>query len=88
MGKKLLRGAVNAGLGWVDFPAQLKKGFATHHPYKGIGKSILYPMGRLGSGLYEAVTFALPGDAGSYGDPLSEKQPWDALHKDKYDNGL
>lgn len=88
MGKKLLRGVVNAGLCWVDFPAQLGKGFSTGHPFKGMGKSILYPAGRLGSGLYEAVTFVLPNDAGSYGDPLTEKNSWDAFSKDKYDNGL
>jgi putative exosortase-associated protein (TIGR04073 family) len=88
MGLKLGRGAVNLGLGWLDFPAQLSKGFSTGHPYKGMGKSLLYPLGRFASGLYEVVTCVLPGDAGSYGDALSEKNPWDAFSSDKRDNGL
>jgi hypothetical protein len=88
MGKKFMRGLINTGLCWIDFPAQLCKGFRSGHPFKGIGRSVLYPAGRLGSGLYDLITFPIPNDAGSYGEPLTEKQPWDAFSQDKYDNGL
>jgi putative exosortase-associated protein (TIGR04073 family) len=88
MGKKLQRGVVNAALGIFDLPGQIGKGFSQDKPIKALGKAIVFPLGRIASGLYDTVTFFLPGDLESYGYPLSEKNPWDGFEKKNWDNGL
>ncbi|MDP2924359.1 MAG: hypothetical protein Q8O30_11695 [Candidatus Omnitrophota bacterium] len=88
IGKKALRGTINAGLGILDMPAQMNKGFGEGHPFKGLGKAIVFPIARVASGVYDVVTFLLPNDTENYGYPLEEKYPWDAFEKNRYRNGL
>ncbi len=88
IGRKLQNGVINAVFGIFDFPGQIGKGFSQDKPVKGIAKAIVFPLGRIAFGVYETVTFFLPGDVDNYGYPLSEKYPWDSFDKKNWDNGL
>ncbi|MFA5338269.1 MAG: hypothetical protein WC330_08040 [Candidatus Omnitrophota bacterium] len=88
IGKKAKRGVINAALGIFDLPAQVGKGFSQDKPFKGLAKAIVYPLGRISSGVYDVVTFFLPNDVEGYGYPLSEKYPWDGFDKNRWNSGL
>jgi len=86
MGKKAKRGLINAGLGILEVPGQINKGFTEDHPFKGLGKAVVFPLARIASGVYEVATFLLPNDTETYGYGLEEKYPWDALDKTRFRN--
>jgi putative exosortase-associated protein (TIGR04073 family) len=88
IGKKLKRGVINAAFGIFDLPAQIGKGFSEDRPIKGLGKAVIFPLGRITSGVYDVVTFFLPNDTQSYGYPLSENYPWDGFDKKRWNSGL
>ena len=88
VGRKVKRGAINAVFGIFELPAQIGKGFSEDRPIKGLGKAIVFPLGRISSGVYDVATFFLPNDSEGFGYPLSEKYPWDGFDKDKWNNGL
>ncbi|MCM8786710.1 MAG: exosortase system-associated protein, TIGR04073 family [Candidatus Omnitrophica bacterium] len=86
VGKKAYRGFVNTFGCLFEVPSQLHKGFSQDHPFVGLGKAIVYPLGRATSGIYDLVTVVLPNNVEGYGYALSEKMPWDGLDKNKWDN--
>ncbi len=88
VGRKVKRGAINAAFGIFELPAQIGKGFSEDKPVKGLAKGIIFPLGRISSGVYDVVTFFLPNDSEGFGYPLSEKHPWDGFDKKKWNNGL
>lgn len=88
VGRKVKRGVINAAFGIFELPAQIGKGFSEDRPIKALGKAIIFPLGRISSGVYDVVTFFLPNDAEGYGYPLSEKYPWDGFDKQKWNSGL
>jgi len=88
MGRKIVRGTINACFGILDMPGQISKGFGEDKPFKGLAKAIVFPVGRITSGIYEVVTFPLPNEIAQYGYPFEEKQPWDALQPEKRRNDL
>jgi len=88
VGKKEKRGAINAIFGIFELPAQIGKGFSEDKPIKGLAKGVIFPLGRISSGVYDVVTFFLPNDSEGFGYPLTEKYPWDGFDKNKWDNGL
>jgi putative exosortase-associated protein (TIGR04073 family) len=86
VGKKAFRGLLNAGFGIIDVPGQIHKGFVEDKPWRGLGKAVLFPLGRVSSGIFDVAACLLPGEAQYYGYPLEEKLPWDALERDRYHN--
>ncbi|MFA5008795.1 MAG: exosortase system-associated protein, TIGR04073 family [Candidatus Omnitrophota bacterium] len=88
VGRKVTRGVINAAFGIFDLPGQVGKGFSQDKPFQGLAKAIIYPLGRITSGVYDVVTFFLPNDSEGFGYPLSEKYPWDGFDKKSWDSGL
>jgi len=88
VGRKVKRGVINSVFGIFELPAQIGKGFSQDKPIKGLAKAIVFPLGRISSGVYDVVTFFLPNDSEGFGFPLSEKHPWDGFDKKKWNNGL
>jgi putative exosortase-associated protein (TIGR04073 family) len=88
VGRKAFRGLTNTFFGLFEVPSQLHKGFKEDHPFKGMGKAVLYSVGRLSSGVSDIVTVILPNNAEGYGYPLEEKMPWDGLEERSSRNDL
>ncbi len=86
VGRKLFRGTVNTLGCLLEVPSQINKGFSQDKPFIGLGKAVLYPLGRFTSGLYDLVTFPLPNNVQGYGHAFEEKRPWDAMDQNKWDN--
>lgn len=61
---KMGRGVVNVLTGWIELPKQLHMGSQEDNPVVGLGSGLLKGAGlavlRMGTGVYEAVTFPLP----------------------------
>ncbi|MDD5195338.1 MAG: hypothetical protein PHQ96_06690 [Candidatus Omnitrophica bacterium] len=81
IGKKAFRGVVNSFFSILEVPGQITKGFSEDKPFIGIGKAIVFPIGRFSSGVYDLVTVFLPNNIEGLGYGLEEKYPWDALEK-------
>ena len=88
IGKKAIRGLSNTFFGIFDMPGQFIKGVENDRPLIGLGNSILYPLSRMISGVYDLGTVFLPNSGEDYGYPLEEEHPWDAFPKGKYYNEL
>lgn len=86
IGKKAFRGIVNAFFAIFEVPGQIGKGFSEDKPFVGIGKAIVFPIGRFSSGVYDLATVLLPNNVEGFGYALEEKYPWDALEKDRRHN--
>ncbi|MCM8831643.1 MAG: hypothetical protein NC918_05600 [Candidatus Omnitrophica bacterium] len=86
VGKKAYRGIINTFGALLEAPSQLNKGFSQDRPFVGLGKAIVYPLGRVTSGIYDLVTVALPNNVNGYGYAFEERRPWDGLDKNKWDN--
>ena len=61
---KMGRGVVNLLTGWIEVPKQLHIGAQNENPVTGIGHGLLKGVSltvlRLGTGVYEALTFPIP----------------------------
>ena len=61
---KMGRGVVNLLTGWIEVPKQLHIGAQNENPVTGIGQGLLKGVSltvlRLGTGVYEALTFPIP----------------------------
>ena len=88
IGKKAMRGLSNTFLGIFDMPGQFMKGVKNDKPLVGLGNSILIPVSRMLSGVYDLGTVFLPNSSKGYGYPLEEEYPWDAFPKGEYYNEL
>ena len=89
MGKKLLRGLVNTFTGWVEFPAQIVKGWNNGIPgdednkllgvVVGVFDGIGHSLGRTGWGVLELAGFwtANPEDNEGIGVPLDAEYAWE-----------
>ncbi|MEE8359934.1 MAG: exosortase system-associated protein, TIGR04073 family [Candidatus Omnitrophota bacterium] len=88
MFQKLGRGVVDAFTGWIEFPAQIVKGYRegltgdgqkkTFGAVVGIFKGISHSFGRTSSGISEILTFwaANPDDNEGVGIPLDADHAW------------
>ena len=84
IGKKAMRGLSNTFLGALDGPGQFIKGMKNDKPWVGLANSIIFPVSRVLSGVYDISTALLPGSQESYGYPLEEKNAWDAFPDGEY----
>ena len=61
---KMGRGVVNVLTGWIEVPKQLHLGAQQENPVTGIGqglfKGVSLTVLRLGTGIFEALTFPIP----------------------------
>ena len=61
---KMGRGVVNVLTGWIEVPKQLHMGAQHENPVTGIGqglfKGVSLTVLRLGTGIFEALTFPIP----------------------------
>ena len=61
---KVGRGVVNVLTGWIEVPKQLHMGAQEENPVVGIGQGLLKGVSltvlRLGTGIFEALTFPIP----------------------------
>ncbi len=55
---KLTRGIANAAFGWVEL---FRQPAINKNAWEGVGKGVVYTIGRTGSGILEAATFIIPG---------------------------
>lgn len=81
---KKKRGAIDLLAGLLEFPVQLTKAMQQTSfmgVVKGLGKSVLYPAGRLVSGVVDIVTAPFPGDPKTYGKPFDTERPWGSLEQ-------
>ncbi|MFH1875337.1 MAG: hypothetical protein ABH865_00410 [Candidatus Omnitrophota bacterium] len=81
IGKKAFRGFINTFFAIFEVPGQVAKGFEEDRPFIGLGKAVVFPIGRFSSGVYDLVTVLLPNSVEEYGYALEEKQPWDAIEE-------
>jgi putative exosortase-associated protein (TIGR04073 family) len=82
VGKKCVRGVIDATTGILEMPAQLGKAFTQNNflgVMTGICKAITYPVARIVSGVYDVVTVLLPGDKKTHGYPFDEEKSWEGL---------
>ena len=54
---KLGRGIANGAFGWVEL---FRQPAINANPWEGVGKGLVYTIGRTGSGILEAATFIIP----------------------------
>lgn len=54
---KLGRGVANTALGWVEL---FRQPWINENRFEGLGKGLVYTVGRTGSGILEVVTFPFP----------------------------
>ena len=61
---KVGRGVVNVLTGWIEVPKQLHMGAQGENPIAGVGQGLLKGVSltvlRLGTGVFEALTFPIP----------------------------
>lgn len=81
IGKKVFRGFINTFFAIFEVPGQVAKGFEEDRPFVGLGKAVVFPVGRFSSGVYDLATALLPNSVEEYGYALEEKQPWDAIEE-------
>lgn len=78
VGKKLLRGAGNSLLGFLELPGQILKGISDGAVDLGIVRGLWYWYSREVSGLSDIATSLFPGPTDNMGVAFDEKWPWGA----------
>lgn len=79
VGKKFIKGAGDALLGFVEVPGQIAKGISDGAPDFGIVKGIYYWFSRTANGFTDMMLSIAPNPRETYGIAFDEEYPWEAL---------